>query len=82
LFLFEHQQQQWAMASFFQFVTTVTTTTKNNESFENKILSIGKERGRWEYCFEQGSWVRRIGPWVKKNSLEGWPKKKSVTQPL
>jgi hypothetical protein len=55
------------MAMFFQFSTGMTMTTKKKESFERKKpLTWVEEQGRWEYCFEQGSRVSRIGLWVKK----------------
>ncbi len=34
------------------------------------------------FFFEQSSRVSKVGLWVKRNSLAGWAKKRSVTQPL
>jgi len=33
-------------------------------------------RGRWEFFFEQGSRVSKVGPWVKKIVLQDGPKNK------
>ncbi len=53
---------------------------KKKESFERKKKI--EEQARWEFFFERGSWVSKVGPWVKKNSLAGCAKKQSVTQHL
>jgi hypothetical protein len=42
------------------------------KSFEKKKpFTYIEEQSRWEYFFERGSWVSRIGPWVE-------PKKKKL----
>jgi hypothetical protein len=50
---------------------------------KKKSVTEVEEQGRWEYFFEQDSWVSKQGLQVKKRSLErGGGPKKSVTELL
>ncbi len=61
-------------------------TAKRKRALKKKSVTWVEEQARWEIFFEQGSWVNKGDPQVKKKSVEGRAEKKkcdstSVTAP-